>query len=430
VPDRRLLGVVLVIALMCRVIPWLAAAADPARVLSPPDSAEYVAIGHNVAAGHGFSADPAPPYRPDLRRTPTYPSLLAGAFLMPNGGLRLASLLGVLAGAASVAATCWIAARLFGRSAALIGGLLLAFDLTSISYSVVIMTEALFTLLLVAGVIVLMKRPSGSGVSIRGGLLLGCATLCRPAGLLLAPVSLPVCAWQQSGAGRIARDYLRVNAVFLVVLLLWIGRNFVVAGTPTLSSIWSVNLYFHRAAAVEARLEGRTVNEVRDRSERRFQSLSRSLSEADKLEWMTGHAREVIAAHPWTYVLITVDGFVYMMESDTSELRRLFGLHEGSAALRAIDVSASVQLWILYPAAAIGLLAAWRDPDRRRAALIPVAFIAYFVFVSGPEAYARFRVPVMPFLAILGGLGIEQVVVWIRERVNSAKRLALERGDI
>jgi hypothetical protein len=118
------------------------------------------------------------------------------------------------------------------------------------------------------------------------------------------------------------------------------------------------------------------------------------------------------------------------MESDTRELRRLFGLHEGSAALRAIDVSASVQLWILYPAAAIGLLAAWRDPDRRRAALIPVAFIAYFVFVSGPEAYARFRVPVMPFLAILGGLGIEQVVVWIRERVNSGNRLALERGDM
>ena len=429
-PDRRLLGVVFVIALVCRVIPWLAAAPDPARLLSPPDSAEYVAIGHNVVAGHGFSADPAPPYRPDLRRTPAYPSLLAGAFLMPNGGLRLASFLGVLAGAAAVAATFWMAARLFGRSAALVAGLFLALDLTSISYSVVIMTEALFTLLLVAGVSVLMKRPLGSAVSIRGGLLLGCATLCRPAGLLLAPVSLPLCAWQQSGGGRIARDYLRVNAVFLLVLLLWIGRNFIVAGTPTLSSIWSVNLYFHRAAAVEARLEGRTVDEVRDRWERGFQSLSGSLSEADKLEWMTAHAREVIVAHPWTYVLITVDGFVYMMKSDISELRRLFGLHEGSAALRAVDVSASMQLWILYPAAAIGLLAAWRDPDRRLAALILVAFIAYFVLVSGPEAYARFRVPVMPFLVMLGGLGIEQGVVWIRERVDSGNRLALERGDM
>jgi len=430
VPDRRLLGVVFAIALACRVVPWLAAAEDPARLLSPPDSAEYVAIANNVAAGHGFSADPEPPYRPDLRRTPAYPSLLAGAFLMPNGGLRLASFLGVLAGAAAVAATFWMAARLFGRSAALVAGLFLALDLTSISYSVVIMTEALFTLLLVAGIIVLMKRPAESGVGIRAGGLLGCATLCRPAGVLLAPVSLPVCAWQQSGAKRIARDYLRVNAAFLLVLLIWIVRNFIVAGAPTLSSIWSVNLYFHRAAAVEARLGGLAVEDVRDRWERQFQSLSGSLSEADKLEWMTAHAREVIAAHPWTYALITVDGFIYMMESDTSELRRLFGLHDGSAALRAIDVFASAQLWILYPAAAIGLLVAWRDPDRRRAVWIPVAFIGYFVLISGPEAYARFRVPVMPFLVMLGGLGIEQGVVWIRERVDSGNRLALERGDM
>ena len=411
-PDRRLLGVVFVIALVCRVVPWLAAAPDPERLLTPPDSGEYVAIAQNVAAGHGFSADPAPPYRPDLRRTPVYPSLLAAAFLLPNGGLRLAALLGVLAGAASVAATCWIAARLFGRAAALIGALLLAVDLTSISYSVVIMTEALFTLLLVGGVIALMKRPSAAAVSIRGGVWLGIATLCRPAGILLAPVSLPVCAWQQTGARRIARDYLRVNAAFLLVLLLWIARNVMVAGTPTLSSIWSVNLYFHRAAAVEARLEGLAVEDVRDRWERQFQSLSHDLSEADKLEWMTRHAREVIAAHPWTYVLITIDGFVYMMESDSRELRRIFGLQDGSAALRALDVAASVQMWILYPAVAIGLVAAWRDPDRRRAALIPLAFIAYFVVVSGPEAYARFRVPVMPFLAILGGLGIEQAGAW------------------
>jgi 4-amino-4-deoxy-L-arabinose transferase-like glycosyltransferase len=427
VTDRRLLGVVFVIALACRVIPWVAAAPDPSRLLSPPDSAEYVAIGHNVAAGHGFSADSEPPYHPDLRRTPAYPSLLAAAFLVPGGGLRLAALLGVLAGAAAVAATSWIAARLFGRSAALVGGLIMALDLTSISYSVVIMTEALFTLLLIAGIIVLMKRPSQSAGGAGGGMLLGWATLCRPAGILLAPVSLPVCAWRQSGARRIARDYLRVNAAFLLVLLVWIGRNFIVAGTPTLSSIWSVNLYFHRAAAVEARLQGLTVEDVRDRWERQFQSWSGGLSEPDKLEWMTRHAREVIAAHPWTYVLITIDGFVYMMESDTSELRRLLALPEGTAVLRAVDVAASVQLWIVYPAAALGVLAGWRDPERRRAALIPVAFIAYFVLVSGPEAYARFRVPVMPFLAMLGGLGIEQVVVWIRDRMNSEDRLALER---
>ena len=243
-PDRRLLGVVFCDrAGVPRHPVARGRAGSGASALAAGFGRALSRSRHNVAAGHGFSADPAPPYRPDLRRTPGYPSLLAGAFLMPNGGLRLASLSASSPARASVAATCWTAARLFGRSAALVGGLLLAVDLTGISYSVVITDRgAVHAVARRAASSSLMKRPSGSAVGIRGGVLLGCATLCRPAGILLAPVSLPVCAWQQTGARRIARDYLRVNAAFLLVLLIWIGRNVIVAGTPTLSSIWSVNL--------------------------------------------------------------------------------------------------------------------------------------------------------------------------------------------
>ena len=38
--------------------------------------------------------------------------------------------------------------------------------------------------------------------------------------------------------------------------------------------------------------------------------------------------------------------------------------------------------------------------------LILVGVVAYFAILSGPEAYARFRVPVMPALALLAGLVI------------------------
>lgn len=403
------MAVVFVVALAVRAALWLAALPEPSRLLSPPDSAEYVAIAQNIAAGHGFSADPSPPYRPDLRRTPLYPSVLAGLFLLPYGGVRLAALAGVLASAATVAGMCWIASRLFGRGAALVGAVLLAIDVTSVSFSVLILTEAFFTALLVAAVIVLLKKPMGSAVGARGGLLLGCAALCRPAGVLLAPASLPVCAWQRSGRRAVLRDYLWVNAVFALIVLGWMGRNVVVAGIPTLSSIWSVNLYFHRAAAVEARLEGLDVEEVRTRWERQFESMSTHWSEEAKLAWMTQHARDVIAAHPLTYVFITIDGFAHMMRSDTTELCQVLGLQRGSAGFRAASVVASVQLWLMYPAALIGLLAASRDAERRRAALIPLTLIAYFILVSGPEAYARFRVPAMPFLAILSGFGIDRV---------------------
>jgi hypothetical protein len=286
---------------------------------------------------------------------------------------------------------------------------------STVSYSAVIMTEAAFTFLLLAGVMMLMLRPSAPRLAAGGGALFGLAALCRPAGILLALVSLPICLWQQAGRRRSLRDYAWVNAAFLLLLLVWIGRNTIVADTTTLSSIWSVNLYFHRAAAVEARLLGQDAADVQKRWEREFESLSSHMTESEKLEWMTQHARSVIVSHPWTYLQITIDGFVRMMEPDASELRRLLGQPGGSLRARALDALASLQLWILYPAVIAGVLTVARDSTRRHAALIPLAFIVSFILVSGPEAYARFRVPVTPFLVMLGGLGIEQAVLRARD---------------
>jgi len=103
------------------------------------------------------------------------------------------------------------------------------------------------------------------------------------------------------------------------------------------------------------------------------------------------------------------------MAPDASELHRLLDQPEGSAGSRWLDAFAALQLWILYPAAIVGVLVALRDPSRRSATLIPLAFIVSFILVSGPEAYARFRVPVTPFLVMLGGLGIEQAVWRMRD---------------
>jgi 4-amino-4-deoxy-L-arabinose transferase-like glycosyltransferase len=410
VSDRRLLGVVLAIAFACRVVVWLAALPDPTRYLSPPDSPEYVSIAHNLVAGHGFSADASPPYQPDLRRTPTYPSLLAAVFLMRDGSVTMAALVGVVLSAVAVAATFWIAARLFGRGAAIAASVLLAIDVSTVSYGTVIMTEAAFTFLLLAGVMMLMLRPSASRLAAGGGALFGLAALCRPAGVFLSIVSLAICAWRQTGRRRALRDYVWVNLVFLLLLLMWVARNTIVADTTTLSSIWSVNLYFHRAAAVEARLLGQDPEQVQKRWQQEFDALSSTMTESEKLEWMTGQARSVIASHPWTYLQITIDGFVRMMKPDASELHRLLDQPEGSSGARALDTIAALQLWIFYPAVIVGIVTVARDSSLRGGALIPLAFIASFILVSGPEAYARFRVPITPFLAMLGGVGIEQVL--------------------
>jgi len=60
---------------------------------------------------------------------------------------------------------------------------------------------------------------------------------------------------------------------------------------------------------------------------------------------------------------------------------------------------------VLYPAALVGLVAGLRGPGWLGVLLLGLA-IVYFVCMSGPEAYARFRVPLMPVLAVLAGVGL------------------------
>ena len=113
----------------------------------------------------------------------------------------------------------------------------------------------------------LTHRPLRVPFAVRGGLLFGCAVLptCRPVPFAGVAARLRVAEF---GRSLIARHYLWVNATFVLVALLWVGRNFIVADTLTLSSIASVNLYFHRAAAVEARVQGKSAEDVRAEWER------------------------------------------------------------------------------------------------------------------------------------------------------------------
>ena len=63
-------------------------------------------------------------------------------------------------------------------------------------------------------------------------------------------------------------------------------------------------------------------------------------------------------------------------------------------------------LGVSYLAATLGVV--WLIRKREFASLATVVvFLLYFVLISaGPEANTRFRIPAMPFIAILGGVGL------------------------
>jgi len=78
---------------------------------------------------------------------------------------------------------------------------------------------------------------------------------------------------------------------------------------------------------------------------------------------------------------------------------------EGAAGTVLLPIELLIVVFVLI-GAALGVWQGWRSAAWRRNLWIPVTFIAYFLIVSaGAAAYSRLRIPAVPFIAALSGVG-------------------------
>ncbi|MCA1554241.1 MAG: glycosyltransferase family 39 protein, partial [Chloroflexi bacterium] len=251
--TSRALAMIVALGLALRLALFAWALPTPTRFLNQPDSGEYDLLAQNLLTGHGFSQSSAAPFAPDLRRTPVYPALLAVVSALTQHNLLAAILLNIAFGTVTILLTFVVARVWLDERAALFASLLLALDVTSITYNNLLLTETTFTLLLVLSVcVLLMNTRHTRRAPLVSGLLLGVATLCRPIGIFLSLALLPTFAWRARRTGwmRAALDYALLNVGFAFVVGLWLVRNMLTFGVIDISSLGAVNLYFHRAAFV------------------------------------------------------------------------------------------------------------------------------------------------------------------------------------
>lgn len=382
-------------------------AGRPDTLAAVSDSREYIAIASNLAAGHGFSQEPGPPYAPDLRRTPVYPGMLAALFLLTGPSLLAASILNVILGLGTIALVCRLMADRFGARAATATGLLLATDPLSLVYHSLILTETTFALLLVCGIWLLTHERAHTWRRAAAiGVLLGAAALCRPIGLFLPLALLPVFAirWTRASPGRLAGGYAALNLVYAGVVGVWLVRNLMVFGAPVLTSLGGVNLYFHRAAYVEAERRAADVEGVRDEWQREFDMRSGSWSEREKMAWLQAEGRTIIAHDLRLYAKAYAKSLIRMMGPETYDTFRAGLIAPGSRAARVHLIASWLHLAVCYGLVALGVARGWRTPEGRTLVGVVTVVVAYFVLIGGPEVYARFRMPLMPPLAMIGGL--------------------------
>jgi hypothetical protein len=74
-------------------------------------------------------------------------------------------------------------------------------------------------------------------------------------------------------------------------------------------------------------------------------------------------------------------------------------------------------LMLLYGLGLTGFVGGLCRPGRLPFLLL-AAVPAYFAVLTGPEAYDRFRVPIMPMMALLAGAGVALLVAPLRRRAR------------
>lgn len=401
------------------------------------DGHEYWQIAGNIIQYRTFSSRPAPPLTPDFDRTPVTPLFLAALRL---SGLKIPGivLVQILVGTLSCLLTAFLTFKMTERGdAALFAGSLVVLDIPSVSMANLLFSETLFTLLLLGSAgafITSLREGNPSYVLPASGVLLGLAILCRPIALFLPLfwAALLLVVRRERGALRMRKVFLFLLACF-VTILPWMLRNHSHSGYLILSTIGYKDLYGYRAAAIRAEAEGISLSEARTRLFEEAEGSFPGDRKAQPVQFarFTGRlALPVIGKNPWIAVenhAKSVLSLWFRPLRNTLDLQLRFctqrnslekwGVGENRSLLsrllqqtsRFTLVLVALQLLllaVLWIAVLVGL-GAWIRKRKRLPFLLVLFTAIYFSLLSGgPQAYARFRVPLVPFLSMAGGMGL------------------------
>jgi 4-amino-4-deoxy-L-arabinose transferase-like glycosyltransferase len=366
----------------------------------------------------------------------------------------------LLLGSATSALTLLLARALrFSTVVGVAAALVAALDPVSAMTSNLLLTETLFTALLTTALALIALHWHFSGLRwlVAGAVLLGLAALVRPVSqflpLVLAPVVLAASYRRGARAGLIA--VVLFLAISMGITYSWAYRNYQASALFTLSTVSDTNLVYYRAREVLASAEGIGQEEAKHRLEAMVTASApgRALTPSETAAIEQQQALAVFREHPVQTIAMLGKGaariFVDPGYSTTCTLldpsNTSMECFEGEAtmndsgvigriAARFLQMTAVQQfvlIWSIvlsaavYLCATLGVVGMIRERRWYPSALLVVVF-GYLVLLSaGSEAYSRFRIPMVPLLAIAAGAGLHSL--W--ERLQRGRSGQLAQGS-
>ena len=408
----------------------------PERTLTN-DSPSYLEPARFLLRDHSYTY-------PSALRTPIYPLFLAGIYSFLGEYPLYVVLAQVVLGLLTIFLTYKISKELFPEKNVLFGVFLLGFGLESILSPFYLMTETLFTFFLVLMILSFLQYKRSSKIY----WMLACAgfsalaILCRPIALYFPVLIVFFFIWEHRS--KIFQG-IKISLVYLLVTIMlvtpWVVRNYYALGLPVVSTITGDSLLFYSANALLAQQKGipffASQEQLFEEFEQRVKQEGVPRTEKDLYNLKISMGKQILTQSPVLYLWVHIRDSFKVFLPGTASLNEMLGLPSNSiafwdtlrtknlfSALRSyFDQTYGVQL-LLLPFIALLFATIWGAivgsfvliKDKSWFALSFLLLpILYLVFLSGPGAYSRFRVPIMPFLSILAGIGLMQIKTsWAR----------------
>lgn len=386
----------------------------------------------------------------DLIWPPGYPLFLAltSGWSAPDPvAVSLAQLLLTVVIAAMVV---WLGGKVAGGEGRLGGAWLYALLPTGALWALTVMSETLFTALLILACIVWAFTVEGRSpwMAAGVGLLLGLAAYVRPIGLALIPlwaVMAALAVRKKVGGLGPARLGLAIVAGSALAVLPWSLRNLVVNGQPTFSGVGGRTFYNFNVAQVKAEVEGTS----RDVAAGELGSDGGDFTESLRL----------IVEHPLPFAIEQGKGvFRTLLGLEAGSWARLMalpgGIQEGLgivssvlngdprqalSRLKAVALNpstgpilvlagvAETMTILLYILAAAYMIGGRKDGLGLTGLLFWSAVV--LALVPAAAGQARFRIPAEPMLCILAGPGVSVVARALSRRRHNVSQKATSQGQ-
>ncbi len=405
-----LLLAILLIALVPRAA--VAVAFDDPPTLQN-DAGWYDFFGSQISAGHGYAL---PDGAAMSRWPPGYPYFLGAVYRLTGDSRTAVRLAQALLGAITAVLAAELTRRTISARVGLACGLLVAVLPTHVLYSSLLMSEVLFTFLIVLAML-LAVAGGGWRRSLLTGLVLGAAALVRGHAVVLA---VPIVVWWLVASRiRIADRRAAVATLsalaggFVLMLAPWTIRNAVQLhefqpGSTNLGiTLWTGNNPDATGAvmiAPVADFERETRDLAEPEREVRFDALARDAA----LRYIVHHPAETLALAPRKVVE------TYRNDRSFGSWYEPQGTGYLDPALRAwLGRLCDVYYYVLLLAAAAGMVLLLRA--RSSGSVLPLASLLIWSLV-GVVFYGetRYHVPVLPLLAIPAAYAIVRLVdAWI-----------------